>query len=158
MGIFAKFIFTAAWVFGGQVQDFPPLEQTASAGAAIRQELRVFETITRLPCIPGKDFCPGPILTARVRPHFCVEPGVYTVSVRLGLLAPSGLVGGRIWLAGNRETSLVAAFTAQPGVPAYVATALQVASEGECFIFRVETSAPAEVIAEPGVSFVTIGR
>ncbi len=156
--IFAKWVLGAAFVFGGQVQDSPPLEPVAKA-AGVRQVLEVYETRENPPCQPGADSCPGPIFTARARPLFCAVPGVYTVTLRLGLLAPWGLAGGKVWLEGAGEEQLVAAFTASPGTPAYVAGSLQVAPLGEtCYRFRVETSAPVEAIGDPRVSFVSFGR
>lgn len=155
--IFAKWVLTVAFVFGGQVQDLPPLTPAVKS-AAVRQELEVYETRTQEPCLPGANECPGPVFVARVRPLFCTAPGIYTVTLRLGLLAPWGLAGGKVWIEGAGESALVAAFTAAPGTPAYVAGSLQVRSAGDtCYRLRVETSAPVETIGDPRVSFLTFG-
>lgn len=158
--VFAKWVLSAAFVFGGQVQDLPPLKQTV-ASPQVRQVLEVYETRDGPPCLltANPNECTPAPFVIRARPMFCAAPGVYTVTVRLGLLAPWGAAGGKVWLEGAGEESLVAAWTAAPGMPAYVAGGLQVASSGDlCYRLRVESSGPVEAIGDPRVSFVTFGR
>ena len=152
--ILAKWVLLAAWVIpAGPDGDYPPLARAPGSGMAVRQDLTV---LGPPPCAPGMTCEPRP---SAVMQSFCALPGVYTVTVRLGLLAPWGLAGGKVWIEGAGEESLVAAFTAAPGSPAYVAGSLQVRAAGEtCYRLRVETSAPVEAIGDPRVSFVSFGR
>lgn len=158
--VFAKFVFSAAAVLAGS-SDLPALKEITPPQASIYPNFEVYETLVREPCPPGADVCPGPLFVARIRQVLCTNPGVYTVTLRLGLLANWGAIGGKAWLVspGGSE-SILAAFNAAPGSPAYVAASLQVASPAvaTCYRIRLEASGPVEVIAEPGVSFVTIGR
>lgn len=159
--IFAKFVFTAAAVLGpGAAVDLPFLKEITPLQAHVFSGSEVYETKIPAVCDPVAGTCTGPIFEIRQRQLLCTNPGVYTVTVRLGLIAQAP-IGGKVWLVspGGSE-ALLAAFNAAPGAPAYVAASLQVASAGfgSCYRVRFEANGPAEVIAEPGVSFVTVGR
>lgn len=161
--IFAKFIFTAAAILGPAPSDLPVLLQVTPKIAEVYQMVAIAEDVVREPCPPGPPgvvvACPGPLFVMKQFQTFCMGPGVYTVTVRLGLIAQAP-VGGHLWLVGEKGESLVSSFRAAPGAPAYMAASLQVPAPARdtCFDFRFESSGPVEVIAEPGVSFVTIGR
>ncbi len=162
--IFGKWVLTAAFVFGGQVQDFPILRQVTAPVPQIEQRIAL-PTVIRVECPPvpvgvvAPPCSPEVLLPVPGFQAFCLAPGVYTVSVRLGLLAPWGAAGGKVWIEGRNGRELVAAFTAAPGAPAHVAASLQVADPmPTCYLLKVETSAPVEAIADQAVSFVTIGR
>lgn len=158
--VFAKWIFTAAAVLNGST-DLPVLKEVTPPQVNLFTNTEVYETLVKEPCPPGSNICPGPLFVARIRQVMCTNPGVYTVTTRMGLLAPWGPVSGKLWLVapGGSET-LLAAFQAAPGAPAYVGGSLQVASPayGSCYRVRFESNGPVEVVAEPGVSFVTFGR
>lgn len=163
--IFAKWVLTLAAVLGpGVGLDLPIMAQVTPESPA------VFDIVAQpapvpVPCPPvppgvvAPPCVPAPPTIAAWQNFCAAAPGVYTVTLRLGLLAPWGTAGGKIWLEGGGAQSLVAAFTAAPGSPAYVAGSLQVPISGEtCFRLRLEASAPVETIGDPRVSFVTIGR
>ena len=167
MGVFAKFVYTVAAVLGpGVGLDLPVASQVTPAVPEIF-DLVATPAPVPVPCPPvpvgvAAPPCPPPAPPAvGAWQSFCTAaPGVFTVTVRLGLLAPWGAAGGKVRLEGPAGAELVAAFNAAPGAPAYVAGSLQVPSPtaGTCVRLRLEASAPVEVIAEPGVSFVTLGR
>lgn len=156
-GIFAKWVFTAAYVFAGAGQDLPPLDQVSPPSAEVYQALNVTQprpsAPNRCPAYPLP--CPPPKPSAR--PLYCTAPGVYTVTIRLGLIAQTP-AGGKIWIDGAAGPALLAAFTAAPGAPAYVGASLPVSSLGECYRIRLDASDAVEVIADPAVSFLTITR
>lgn len=163
--MFAKWIFTAAAVLsGGSGQDLPIMHQVTEPIPQIRQRIAM-PTVYWMPCPPVPVGVVAPPCTPQPAPSagfqvFCTAPGVYTVTVRLGLLAFAGQVGGKVWLEAGADRALVAAWTAAPGSPAYVAGSLQVASSPAetCYRVTVDANGPVEIIAEPGVSFVTFGR
>ena len=162
--IFAKFVFTfAAVLAGGPGQDLPIMAQATAPVPGIHQ-------LVAMPS-PAPVLCP-PVPVGVVAPpctpappsvsafqFFCTAPGVYTVTVRLGLLAQLP-VGGKVWVGSGADRALLAAWNAAPGAPAYVAGSLQVASPAAetCYRITVDANGPVEIIAEPGVSFVTLGR
>lgn len=164
-GIFAKWIFTAAYVFaGGTNQDLPLLVQKTPPSADVYQMVAIDEDLVKEPCPPAPPgvvvACPGPIFVAKVIQDFCTTPGVFTFTLRLGLIAQEPM-GGKVWLeAPDGTRSLLAAFNAAPGMPAYVAASLQArsASTASCYAIKVDGNRPAEVIADPAVSFLTIAR
>ena len=158
--VFAKWIFTAAAVLNGST-DLPFLKEVTPQQVNIFTSTEVYENFVKEPCHPGANVCPGPLFVARHRQLLCTNPGVYTVTTRMGLLAPWGAVSGKLWLvAPGGSEALLAAFQAAPGAPAYVGASLQVASPayGSCYRVRFESNGPVEVVADQGVSFVTIGR
>lgn len=158
--MFAKWIFVAAMVFGQGANDLPPMKLVTMPVADLTGKTEVYETVTRPPCPPGSDICPGFIFTARQRFVMCTAPGVWTFTARLGLIAQDATYGV-VWLVGpDGARSLLATFTADRGRPAHVAGSLQAQSleYDSCYGLRIETTAPVELIAEPGVSFVTVGR
>jgi hypothetical protein len=158
--MFAKWIFIVATVFNQGPNDLPAMKQVTPPIADIKAGTEVYETVTRPPCPPGSDACPGFIFTARQRFVFCTAPGVYTFTVRLGLIAQEPL-GGKVWLGmPDGSEALLQAFNAAPGMPAYVAASLQAQSltYESCYRIRVDANRPVEVIADPAVSFVTVGR
>ena len=167
MGVFAKFVYTVAAVLGpGVGLDLPVAHQVTPAVP------EVFDLVAQPSPVPV--ICPpvpvgvvappcAPTAPPSLRPwqSFCTAaPGVYTVTLRLGLVAIAGVTGGKVRLEGPAGADLLAAWTAAPGSPAYVAASLQVDSPAvaTCYRIRLETSGPVEVIAEPGVSFVTVAR
>jgi len=152
MGIFAKWVISAAWVFAaGPNQDLAPATPASPATMEVTQTLAV---LGAPPCAPGV-VCPPSYPTVYQR--WCTSPGVYTVTLRLGLLAQDH-AGGKVWIESPGTTALLAAFTAAPGTPAYVAASMPVASAGDCYRIRVDTNQPLEVIADPGVSFLVFSR
>lgn len=164
MGAFAKFIFGIAYVFaGGPGQDLPILSQVTEPVPEIRQRIAA-ATWYAEPCPPvpvgvvAPPCNPAPVVSAGFQ-LFCTAPGVYTVTVRIGLLAQLP-VGGKVWVDGAAGRALVAAWNAAPGSPAYVAGSLQVQglTPENCYRITVDANGPVEVIADPGVSFVTLGR
>ncbi len=160
----AKWVFTVAYVFaGGSAQDLPILLQTTERIPEIRQ--RIAEaTWYAEPCPPvpagvvAPPCSPVPQVSSGFQ-LFCTAPGVWTFTVRLGLVAQEPL-GGKVWmtLADGSEV-LLAAFNAAPGTPAYVGASLQAQSlfYDSCYRIRVESNRPVEVMGDPRVSFVTIG-
>lgn len=164
MGVFAKFIFTfAAVLSGGPGQDLPIMAQVTARIPQITQRIAQ-PTIYWIPCEPVPVGVVAPPCTPQPAPPigfqvFCTDPGVYTVTVRLGLLAQLP-VGGKVWVQSGADRSLLAAWNAAPGAPAYVAASLQVATAAAetCHRITVDANGPVEVIAEPAVSFVTVGR
>lgn len=158
--MFAKWIFITAMVFNQGANDLPTLKQVSPKVGDLYGTTEVYETVTRPPCPPGADACPGFIFTARQRFIFCTAPGVWTFTVRLGLIAQEP-AGGKAWLVHpDGAQSLLAAFNSAPGMPAYVGASLQAQSLAydSCYTVRVEANRPVEVIAEPGVSFVTVSK
>ena len=158
--MFAKFIFVAAMVFGQGSSDLPTMKQITPAVTDVRGSTEVYETVYREPCMPGADSCPGPVFVVRQRFVFCTAPGVWTVTVRMGLIAQEPL-GGKVWLGmPDGSEALLQAFNAAPGTPAYVGASLQGQSltYDACYRIRVESNRPVELVADPRVSFVTVGR
>ena len=163
MGVFAKFVFTAAAVFGpGAEIDFPVLLRVTPAVPEI-VEVNAYPIAVPEPCPPVPVGVVAPPCTPYVPPSagfqtFCTGPGVFTFTFRTGIIAQTP-IGGKIWLDGQSR-SLLAAFNAASGAPAYVAASLQAAAgdAGACYQIRVETNGPVELMADPAVSFVTIGR
>lgn len=162
--MFAKWIFTIASVLaGGPGQDLPIMAQVTEPIPQIHQRIAQ-STVYWEPCPPVPVGVVAPPCTPHPIPSigfqiFCTDPGVYTVTVRVGLLAQLS-VGGKVWVESGGGRSLLAAWNAAPGAPAYVAGSLQVASQAAetCYRITVDANGPVELIAEPGVSFVTIGR
>lgn len=152
MGIFAKFVFALAHVFTPGSPDLPPMVEAS----AMVPEVQVVPVAVVVPsCPPGAPECKrGEVIQS---PRFCLAPGVYTVTIRLGLIAQTPL-GGKVWIGSAAGESLLAAFTAAPGSPAYVAATLPVSSAGECVRVRVEASDAVEVMADPAVSFLVFSR
>lgn len=162
--IFAKWIFTAAYVLaGGPGQDLPIMAQVTATIPQIRQRIAA-ANVEWIPC----DTVPPGVVAPPCTPRpatpsgyqvFCAAPGVYTVTLRLGFLAQLP-IGGKVWVESAGDRSLVAAWNAAPGAPAYVAGSLQLASEAAetCYRVTVDANGPVEIIAEPGVSFVTLSR
>lgn len=163
--VFAKFIFAAAYVFaGGTDQRLPLMVQKTPPIAEVYQMVAIDEDLVKEPCPPAPPgvvvACPGPMFVAKVLQIFCTTPGVYTFTVRLGLIAQEPM-GGKVWLVGpNGSRILLAAFNAAPGMPAYVAASLQAqsASYDACYTIQVDGNRAVELIADPAVSFLTIGR
>lgn len=159
--IFAKWIFTAAAIIGpGNKLDLPLASQVTAGIPQVYELVAMSDPIPCPPTYPGMASPPCQPSPTLVFQQFCTVPGVYTFTVRLGLLAQAP-VGGKLWLElpGGGE-ALVAAFTAAPGAPAYLAGSLQVASvrQESCYGFRYEANGPAEIIADPRVSFLSVGR
>lgn len=162
--IFAKFIFTAAAVLaGGPGQNIPIMSQVTDPVPEIRQRVAM-PTFVPEPCPPVPVGVVAPPCVPVYPPSigfqiFCTAPGVYTVTVRLGLLAQLS-VGGKVWVESARDRALLAAWNAAPGSPAYISGSLQVPSTAEesCYRITVDANGPVEIIAEPGVSFVTVAR
>lgn len=137
--------------------ELPPLDQVTPAAAEVYQALNAAQPRPGTNrCPPAPLPCVGPT-PPRARPLFCTSPGVYTVTIRLGLIAGTPL-GGKVWIGSAAGESLLAAFNAAPGSPAYVAASLPVSSAGDCYRIRVDASDAVEVIADPGVSFVVFSR
>lgn len=165
MGIFAKWVFTAAYVFaGGTGQELPLAVQKTPPIAEVYQMVAIEEDLVNEPCPPAPPgvvvACPGPMFASKVVQIFCTTPGVYTFTMRLGLIAQEPM-GGKVWLVGpSGARSLLAAFNAAPGMPAYVAASLQAqsASYDACYTIQVDGNRPVELIGDPAVSFVTVGR
>lgn len=158
--MFAKWIFIAATFFGQGAFDLPTMKQVSPQVTDITGTTEVYETVVRPPCPPGATICDGPIFTARQRFVICTAPGVWTVTVRMGLIAQEPL-GGKVWVGlPDGSEALLAAFTAAPGTPAYVGASLQdqALTYESCFRIRVEANRPVELMADPRVSFVTVGR
>lgn len=149
--IFAKFIFAAAAVFSGYDQDLPP---TVRATPEVPEVRHVLAVLGPPPCAPGFVCPPG---APAVYQRFCLAPGAFTVTARLGLIAQTPLAG-KVWIETAAGPSLLAAFAAAPGSPAYVAASLPISSSGECVRVRVDASDAVEVIADPGVSFLVFSR
>ena len=164
-GIFAKWVFTAATVLaGGTDQSLPLMVQKTPPIAEVYQMVAIEEDLVKEPCPPAPAgvvvACPGPMFVAKVLQLFCTTPGVYTFTVRLGLIAQEPM-GGKVWLVGPNGTgSLLAAFNAAPGMPAYVAASLQAQSVAytSCYTIQVDGNRAVELIPDPAVSFLTIGR
>lgn len=162
--IFAKFVFTFAGVLaGGPGQDLPIMAQVTVPIPQIHQLVAMPSPVPVL-CPPVPVGVVAPPCTPSqpsVAPfqRFCTASGVYTVTVRLGLLAQLS-VGGKVWVQSGADRALLAAWNAAPGAPAYVAGSLQVASPAAetCYRITVDANGPVEIIAEPGVSFVSVGR
>lgn len=158
--MFAKFIFAAAYVFAQGGNDLPPMDLASPKSGDVYGTTEIYETAIRQPCPPGAEICPGIIFVARQRFVMCTAPGVWTVTVRLGLIAQESMVGNAWLIHPDGSRSLLATFSAAPGMPAHVGASLQAQSltYQSCYGIRIETTQPVEVIAEPGVSFVTVGR
>ena len=158
--MFAKWIFIAAVVFNQGANDLPTMKQVTPPVTDAQGTTEVYETVVRPPCAPGADACPGPVFVARQRFVVCTAPGVWTLSVRLGLIAQEPL-GGKVWVGlPDGSEALLAAFNAAPGAPAYVGSSLQAQAltYDSCYRIRVESNRPVELMADPRVSFVTVGR
>lgn len=158
--MFAKWIFVSAMVFGQGANDLPTMKQVTMPVADLKGTTEVYETAYREPCQPGADACPGITFVARQRFVFCTAPGVWTFTVRLGLIAQEPL-GGKVWLGlADGTEALLAAFNAAPGMPAYVGASVQAQSltYDSCYRIRLESNRPVELMADPRVSFVTVGR
>lgn len=156
--ILAKFILSGALALGaGPGQDLPPMvaATTDAKGPEVVQVLETYETAEWPPCTVYS--CPGPQVTVRARPRFCALPGVYLVTLRLSVLAQAP-ASGKVWLERPGSAELLAAFEAGPGAPAYVAASLPTAAAGDCYRVRIDTNGPAELVPDPGASFVTWSR
>ncbi len=160
--MFAKWIFTAAAVFNQGLSDLPIMVQTTAPVTDIRQKIAAANVEVRCPVVPPGVVAP-PCVPDTVPVGFqvfCTAPGVWTVTVRMGLIAQEPL-GGKVWMGlPDGSEALLAAFTAAPGAPAYVGASLQAQSltYDSCYRIRVEANRPVELVADPRVSFVTVGR
>lgn len=154
--IFAKWIFTAATQLTTGAHDWPLMHPEVTSPARIT-ELHTEDpwtgTGTPVPMPPGK-----------LRELFCLDRGIYTVEMRLGMLPTGrGPVDGRVWLAelsspgAPVRTQLLMEFSAEGRAPTFQASAIGVRVEAwTCFSLRYDSTGPARVSPDPRYTFLTI--
>lgn len=142
--IFAKFAFTAAVALaGGSDFDLPAMTPASVPSPAVALELDAFQH--NRPARAPRQF-------------LCTAPGVYTITVRLAVTAVQVPIAGKVWLQGPVGAELLAAFTAAPGAPGYVAASLPVSSAGDCYRIAVDASGAVTLGADPREAFVVFSR
>lgn len=158
---FAYWILAAAATLGaGENQPFPAMVGWRTAPPAITDASAAVEVVVGegQPC-PGDPNCfIPPTREIRLQQSFCVQPGVYQVHLRLGLMpGPAG--GGRIWLHGPDGILHLLNYQAAPDAwPTYSTSTAIAADSAGCWTLRFDGWGAATVNPDPRVTRITIHR
>lgn len=161
--LFAKWIFTiAATLTPGTDQPWPVMAAQRLAPPAITEQiLRDDVWVPGTICQSGDPNCvptAGGFTGGNRYQHFCVEPGVYQVNFRLGLM-PGPAATGRVWLHGPDGTVHLLAYQSAPDTwPTYSTSAAIAADSAGCWTLRYDGWGAATVNPDPRVTLLTIHR
>lgn len=164
--LFAKWIFLASLQLpAGVGLELPRMHLAQPSDGAITELIAIEDVWTPgTICKPTDTACvptDGGFTGGAVHQSFCVDRGVYVVTMSLGIQPqklPDGEAAGKLWLAGpGDERILLMQFFAAPALDSFQSGSAVVRAEAfTCFGLRYDLSGPATV--NPATTRLTIHR